>query len=398
MKFKKKNLKNQKWFAYTVATCAAVLLFVTLSNLHIIWGGVKGILGVLSPVIEGVIFAYIMQPVCALFERTLYRNVKSRRIAHLAAVATGVVCVVLVFIILIVALVPQVVDSIVTFVANMGVYARQLSRLLMMASVMADERGVDISKVVEGGNEFVNNLIISIPDRANGFLTASYNFGVSIANILLAFVLAIYFLIDMENLLEGVRKLLRALLPPKQYHAWAEFWSRCNKILIRYITFDIVDGFIIGVCNFVFMLCLSMPYAVLISVVVGVTNLAPTFGPIVGGLIGAFVLALAKPVDALIFILFTMILQALDGYIIKPRLFGSSLGVPAVWILVTIIVGGNLFGVIGILLAIPFAAIMTYVYRDFLEKRIEEQTAKQIAKEEKKKEKEASEEASDVAT
>ena len=395
MKLKKKNLKNQKWFAYTVASCSAVFLFVVLSNLGIFWDGLKGILSVLSPVIEGIIFAYIMQPVCALFERTLFANVKPGRIAHLASVAAGALCVVLVFIILIVALVPQVVDSIITFASNIGIYARQVEKLMLAASLMADERGVDISKVVDSGNEFVNNLIISIPDRANGFLTASYNFGVSLANIVLAFVLAIYFLIDMDNLLGGIKKLLRAMLPPKRYHASAEFWSRCNTILIRYITFDIVDGFIIGVCNFVFMTVLSMPYAVLISVIVGVTNLAPTFGPIVGGAIGAFVLALAKPVDALIFILFTMLLQALDGYIIKPRLFGSSLGVPAVWILVTIIVGGNLFGVLGILLAIPFAAIMTYVYRDFLEKRIEEQSEKQMAKEnEDEKEKEVLQETS----
>ena len=380
MKFKKK-FQKQKWFPYTIAACSAVALFVLLSNLGILWDSIRGILHVLSPVIGGVVFAYIMHPACMLFKTKLYGKVKPDRLAHIAAVATGAIFVILILIILIGALIPQIVDSIMTFISNMGDYAREITRLMRILAHMANDRGVDISQLVDSGNEFVNNLIISIPDRANSFLTASYNFGVSIANVLLAFVLAIYFLLDEENLLSGFDKLMRALLPSQRYRATADFWSRCNTILIRYITFDIIDGFIIGLFNFAFMLILSMPYSVLISVIVGITNLAPTFGPIVGGVIGAVILALAKPVDALAFVFFTIVLQAVDGYIIKPRLFGSSLGVPAVWILVTIIVGGNIFGVIGILLAIPFAAIMTYVYRDFIEKRIDEQNEKRLARE-----------------
>lgn len=381
MKFKKKNFTNQKWFAYTVATCSAVILFVFLSNISIFWDSIRHILKVLSPVIEGIVIAYIMHPVCETFRRHLYSGVSSKRIAHVASVATGAVCVLLVLVVLIVALIPQVVDSIATFVSNIGSYARQLSRTLDMLSDFAEERGIDISSFIESGNEFVNSLIVGIPRRFNGFVEASYNFGVSIANILIAFILAIYFLLDEDNLLGGIDKLARAMMPPRRYNASSEFWRRCNSILIRYITYDIIDGFIVGLCNFLFMLICQMPYSVLISVIVGITNLAPTFGPIVGGVIGALILALARPIDALVFIFFTVVLQIIDGYIIKPRLFGSSLGVPAVWILVTIIVGGNLFGVIGILLAIPFAAIMTYVYREFIEIRIDEEGKKQIAKE-----------------
>ena len=127
-----------------------------------------------------------------------------------------------------------------------------------------------------------------------------------------------------------------------------------------------------------------MQYPVLVSFIVGVTNLAPTFGPIVGGVLGTLILVFAKPLDALAFVIFTIILQLIDGYVVKPRLFGSSLGVPPVWILVTIIIGGNIFGVIGILLAIPFAAIMTYVYRDILEKKMEERRKKLVEKERQK--------------
>ena len=164
-----------------------------------------------------------------------------------------------------------------------------------------------------------------------------------------------------------------ALLPDQAYRNTASFWSRCNKILIQYIAFDLLDGMIIGLCNWVFMVVAGMPYVAIISVVVGVTNLAPTFGPMIGAVIGAFILVLVKPWYALLFLIFTLILQTLDGYVIKPRLFGEQLGVSAVWILISLVIGGRLLGVPGILLAIPFAAIVDFVYQDYVIKWLETQ-------------------------
>ena len=178
----------------------------------------------------------------------------------------------------------------------------------------------------------------------------------------------------------GIKRLLRAFLPTRRYHSLAVFWRKCNHIMLQYLGLDILDGFTVGMINMVFMLICGMPYAVLVSVVVGVTNLAPTFGPIVGGVVGEFILVLVKPWYALVFIVFTILLQTLDGYVIKPKLFGSSLGVPAVWILISIIVGGKLFGVVGILLAIPFASIINFLYEDSIDKMVEEKRAQQIEK------------------
>ena len=142
---------------------------------------------------------------------------------------------------------------------------------------------------------------------------------------------------------------------------------------MQYIAFDILDGMIIGTLNWIFMLIMKMPYVAVVSVIVGVTNLAPTFGPLVGALLGSFILVLANPVAALWFLLFTVILQTVDGYILKPRLFGESLGVSSVWILISLIIGGRLLGVPGILLAIPFAAIGDFLYHDYILNRLEEQ-------------------------
>ncbi|MBE5861551.1 MAG: AI-2E family transporter [Lachnospiraceae bacterium] len=133
----------------------------------------------------------------------------------------------------------------------------------------------------------------------------------------------------------------------------------------KYIIAELVEALVVGSANFIFMLIFGMPYAVLVSVVVGITNMIPTFGPIFGAAIGGLILLLADPWKAVAFLIFTAILQTLDGYVLKPKMYGDALGVSPVMILVFIIVGGKMFGVIGILIAIPLAAILSIVISKF---------------------------------
>ena len=233
----------------------------------------------------------------------------------------------------------------------------------------AAEHDVDISSFTEAGNSLVGTISRLIPSNLNGIINTSVNIGVAVFNSVISFILAIYFLLDKERILRTFSRLLRVLLPRKQFSETMTLGQRSNSILVRYVAFDLLDGIIIGVANYIFMTIFGMQYAVLISVVCGLTNLAPTFGPILGAVIGAFILVLVEPWHALWFLVFTLVLQLVDGYILKPRLFGGTLGVPSVWILVTIIIGGRVFGVPGILLSIPFAAIVSFLVHDFITMR-----------------------------
>ena len=159
---------------------------------------------------------------------------------------------------------------------------------------------------------------------------------------------------------------MRALFRKERHSEGRKSLKKCDRIMTRYIAFNVLDSAIVGSVNAVFMLILGMPYAGLVSFIVAVTNLIPTFGPVVGGAIGAFILFLAKPWYALAFIAFCVAVQLLDGYIIKPKLFGDSLGVSGMWILIGVIVGGRMFGAVGMLLAIPAVAILEFLYRDYL--------------------------------
>lgn len=178
---------------------------------------------------------------------------------------------------------------------------------------------------------------------------------------------------------------MNALMQEKRVSSITVFFSRCDTILIRYIVFTLFDAAIVGIVNALFMLIMNMQYVGLVSVVVAVTNMIPTFGPVIGAVIGAFVLLLVKPWYALAFLIFTLILQLCDGYVIKPKLFGNTLGVSGLLILIAVIVGGNMFGVAGILLAIPCAAILDFLYKDYFLLFFESKKKQDLGKEIKTK-------------
>ncbi len=370
MKFNK-NVLKEKWAAYTVAACSAVLLYMLLTHLGTLGRIVKGILKICAPVILALIMAYILDPLVATYSKYVLNKVKTPRLRHSLSVLLSVLTVILFIAVLMVALVPQIIDSIVLFARNVNGYVRSMQRLMMQLSNFAARHDIDLSKFISSSDELLQSITRILPENVNKIVNASFGFGRNVFEWIISFILAIYLMLDNHKLKKGFVRLLKAVMPDHVYHSSATFWSRCNSILVEYIAFDVLDGLIIGVLNWIFMLIMDMPYVAIISVIVGVTNLAPTFGPMVGAAIGAFILVLVNPWHALWFLLFTVVLQTFDGYILKPRLFGERLGVSAVWILISLIIGGRFLGVAGILLAIPFAAIGDFIYHDYIIKRLE---------------------------
>lgn len=364
MKFNKNWLK-ENWVAYSVALCLAILFFVLLTNVSSIWTGLGVFYGFVSPVVGGIIVAYLLNPILKFYERTIFSKVRARAIRRGLSLLLTVVSVIMVVAILLVALIPQIVNSIVALVENFDNYAMTLQTLLNNLNTAAEGAQIDISTIVNFGTNLLNSFTQNIPENLSNIVNTSVNIGSGIFSGILAFILAIYFLGDKEHMVGGSKRLFRLILSEEHYNDWADFWGRCNTILLRYIGGELLDALIVGVSNFIFMIISGMPYTVLISVIVGVTNLAPTFGPIVGAILGGFILVLVNPWYALWFLAFTIILQTADGYVIKPKLFGNTLGIASVWILVAIIVFGRIFGIMGVLLAIPFAAIIDFVYREF---------------------------------
>ena len=353
---KHRKLREQSWYPYAVAACSAVLLYVLLEHISNIWAAVAKVSGYFLPVLLGCVLAYLMNPLAKLYQRTLFKKVKKESLAWPLSVGLAVATVVAFLLFLLGTLIPQLVESVMTLVNNLDDYMASLRNLLERWGI---DKHLDLDKL-----NMVDNAAKFLSKNLSSIVSASSKAGKGVANWVIALILSVYLLAAKESLRVGVRRLARAVLNRGNYERVRSFLHRCDGILSRYITFSLLDALIIGITNLIFMGVMGMQFAGLVSVVVGATNLIPTFGPVIGGAIGAFVLLLVKPMHALAFLIFTVVLQTLDGYIIKPKLFGNSLGVSGLLILVSIVVMGNIFGVVGILLSIPVAAILDFVYRD----------------------------------
>lgn len=373
-----KNLLKKKWVQYTIATCSAVLLYQLLSNYWIFADAISGIFKIIKPVISGIIVAYILNPLANLFDGKVLKKMQNEKTRWKLSVAFALVVLALCITLLCVALIPQLAESVSTLIGNMGIYVDTLQDLLKSFENGGAGKlfGLDFSGLASFGDKLLDNIGDYFRDNMDSVVMTSSSIGKSVFDAVIAFILAIYFLLDKRRITAGFSRFMSLLMKDEIFDKWGDFLNRCNDILIRYIGVDVVDGIVVGVVNFFFMIIMGMPYSVLISVIVGVTNLAPTFGPIVGAVLGAFILVLVNPWHALWFLVFTIVLQTVDGYILKPRLFGESLGVSALMILIAIIIGGRLFGVMGILFAIPFAAIFDFVWRDYVIKKLEQRKAK----------------------
>ena len=370
MKFNKNQL-NTPWIAYTIATCSAVVLYIVLSHLDVIGRALHGLGTFVSPIVVAAIIAYILNPLVSVYETYVFKKIRGKRLRHDLSTAFALLTFFLVVIILLVALIPQVMNGIGTFIGSFEIYARSLQRFLGQLQTAASNMNIDISGFITSSGDLLNTIRALLPKNVDNIVNTSINLTVGIFESVVAFILAVYFLTSKDSIKSGFKFLLQAILSVNVYPTVVDFLKRCHNILIRYIVYDLLDAVIIAFSNGIFMKVAGMPYAVLLSMLVGVASLVATFGPFVGGAVGALILVLVNPWYALWFLLFTFFIQMVDGYLLKPRLFGDSLGVPAVWVLISIIFFGRIFGMIGVIISIPLAAILTYMYRSWIMIKLE---------------------------
>lgn len=356
-------MRDQNWYPYTVAACAAVLLYVVLTHLSEIGGAVRTFGGFFASLLLGCVLAYLMNPLAMLYQRSVFKSVRRDKLRWPLSVGLALLTVLLVLTLLLGTLIPQLVDSIGTLLGNMDGY---LASLQSLAQQWGIAEKLNLDQLLSSTDSMISKVMDYLSDNLKNILSASAAVGKNVMNWVIALILSVYLLASKDSLKAGVSRLLRALMPRRRYDGVVTFFSRCDKILIRYIVYSLLDAAIVGVANAAFMMIFGMQYIGLVSMVVAVTNLIPTFGPVIGAVVGGFVLLLVNPMHALAFLIFTVVLQFLDGYVIKPKLFGDSLGVSGLLILVSVVVCGNMFGIVGILLSIPLAAILDFIYRDYL--------------------------------
>ena len=181
--------------------------------------------------------------------------------------------------------------------------------------------------------------------------------------------MATYALLDRTNLKTGCIRLEKALMGETRTEKVNRVVKRGDDLMMRFLSSNMIDALIIGVVNFIFLGIVSAPYQLILAVMLGVTNFIPTFGPIIGGIAGAIIVLLTKPTLLLGFIIFTLVLQQIDGNVIKPLLLGDSTGLSPFWVLVAIVVGGNMFGIAGMVLGVPLVALISSLIAEYVARK-----------------------------
>jgi predicted PurR-regulated permease PerM len=360
-----------------IVAFAAVILYVLLIRFTSVLTGIHTFIGYFMPVILGCVIAYIISPLARFYKRVIFRNKDAKPKENAISNALAFITVIAFLVLSLMILIPQLISSVTAFTENMDKYVASFEKAL--ASIGLSTSTLGIQNLISSSENLVDSISSFLSDNLDKILSASSSIGKNVFQWLIAILLSIYILAEKDALKGGLKRFLHACMSNDRYRTVAGFLRKSNVILNRYIVFNLLDALIVGIVNMIFMKIMGMPYAGLVSFVVGVTNLIPTFGPIFGGIMGAFILILVKPWYAVVFLIFTVVLQILDGYVLKPRMFGQSLGVSGLWILVAIIVGGNMFGIVGILLGVPAIAIIDLAYHDYLlpwlESRREENSA-----------------------
>lgn len=348
------------WFC-VVAACIA--FYLLLNNLNYFVGGIGKFINILSPFAGGVVIAYILDPVVKLFYHKLFKEKKGIRwLAILLAYLVAILLIVLLAWLVI----PQIVNSIAMLFTNFPSYIQGIQDVLTM---IQDRFGVDLSQATKmlDDSEAMVKEVYSLASSAMPQIVASI--GSVASNFVSTFTslaASIYMLADKKHLLHQLRTLAHAFLPEKVAENTLRICHYANVNFTSFFIGKIIDSAIIGVITFVAMTILRLDFAVLISVFIGITNIIPVFGPFIGAIPSIFILLLVNPIQAAIFCVLILIIQQLDGNFIGPKILGSSIGISALWILFSIVVGGDLFGIVGMVVGVPVFATLYGLAQEFV--------------------------------
>ena len=369
-----KKLDSQRKKTYFVAFCISIILFAVLTHLPEFARVQKSVGAYFNTVTVGFIIAYLMNPLAKFYERKLFRNLKRGRWA--VSVFSAFVSFVAVIVVLLLILIPQLVSSIISFIDHLPEYQSQIYSLFQKYGIN------EYIHIYESSDEVLNRFMEWLKGYQSDIIAFWIGIAKALINVAIASILSIYLLMGKTRFKADYKELLSVLLPDDKLDSFLNYVSRCDYIVKRYMIFSLLDALIIGAINAIILLLLKTPHVGLISIIAGITNLIPTFGPVIGGAVGALLLLLDNPLYAVIFLVVTVVLQLCDGYIIKPRLFGNSLGISGLLILLAIVTLGKAFGVGGLLLAIPIAAIFDFTYREVLLPYLRKKKTQQIQSEE----------------
>ena len=353
----------------TITLCAAVRFYLALNNIPTIKAVFSNAVSIISPFIYAFAVAFILNRPMMWFERTLFKDKKKKRILSVAVTFTIAISLISVLMVLVL---PQIGLSIAYLVEAMPGFIQSVSKTAVevMEQIHLNSR---LSQQVQ---EMWNNIGTGIMDFTVSVLPGVVNVSIGIGNAvvksIMSTIIAIYMLASKDRLKFQIKKFFYAYFSKNFAEETFELGRMSNTIFSDFIIGKMIDSTIIGIIAFIGMLFIYPDYAVLIAIIIGVTNMIPFFGPFIGAIPSIFILLILSPFAAFVFLIFIIVLQQIDGNIIGPKVLGSSLGLSPLWILVGIIVGNGAMGFLGMVIGVPTFAVIYNLVSCNTKKKLEE--------------------------
>ncbi len=366
---------NRKTFRSCILLITyCILLVAAIVKIDLIMGFAQSLWTLLAPLFIGVLLAFVLNRPFNFFMRCytgLFKRKKSSAPCKVLSIATvyllffGVMAVIVGF------LIPQLSESVSILYQNIGDYAQKLDELLAQAAEFFRLNFVDngsVEAVLEKIPQYISALVTGIFPHLFNF---TYSFIHGILNWAIGLIFSVYLLMDKKALKRRLMHVVEAYTSEKTYMRIKRVARVTCSTFSRFISGQMTEAIILGALCFIGMMIFGFDYALLISVIIAVTSLIPIAGAIIGCIPGAFILLMIDPMEAVWFLVFIIVLQQLEGNLIYPKVVGGSIGLPPLWTLVAIIVGGGLFGVLGMLLGVPAASVVYQLLRRDVHERLD---------------------------
>ncbi len=365
--------KDSRYFRLGLTLLTVIILsalfIVALINVGTVFGAVKSILSIFSFVIYGIIFAFLMNPMLKLVEKGLQRllsrmNVTDRSMRKISR-SVGVVVALLSFLAIVYGLLAMVIPQLVASLTetfsqeNLQTYYEKVTTWLNnVVRGTPIEDWLQERDPVKAVQDWLSKEVNIFSTLGNA-VSEVYGVAKVLFNMIIGLVVAVYLLIGKERYISQFKKFLVAVLKPKRADRVFEIGRLTNQSFGGFMVGKLIDSLVIGVLSYVGMLILGLPYALISSTFVGISNIIPFFGPLIGIVIGGVLILLQSPLQALYFLIFEIILQQVDGNIIGPKILGGRMGISGFWVLFSITIFGSVFSFPGMLLGVP---VFTVIY------------------------------------
>ena len=365
-------------FYATVVIAINVLLVVAITKFGSIMKILSSLLNVLTPIIWGLVIAFLVNPIMvkteSLVKKIANRNEKKRKIRKNGLRAFSVIISSLVFLGIVIGLVsivvPEIISSLIDIFNNAGEIADKVQEWINKLLKNYPALKENATEKLKSFTTDIGMIIEKIQPMLENILSGAWGVVTFLKNFVLGFIVSVYMLVSKEKLLAQIKKSLIAITTKSTCSKVMNVCSRANKVFSGFITGKIIDSIIIGMLCFIGVTIMDMPYSIMVSVLVGITNIIPFFGPIIGAIPSVFLILLVDPKKAILLAVFIVILQQFDGNILGPKILGDSTGLPGFWVLVSLLVFGGLFGFVGMVIAVPVTALVYSFARDSVTEKL----------------------------